>query len=86
MWYLKSAFETFERVQETVQNRLTDVQSALLSPVDTMKRLLGGNVSEIRAKADPQLDVLRTRVAELEAQLKKVRQTKKRKHRKAEAG
>src|SRR3974390_2634527 len=41
MWYLKSAFDTFQKVQETVQNRLTNVESALLSPVDTMKRFLG---------------------------------------------
>src|ERR1700746_490363 len=41
MWYLKSAFDTFEKVQETVQDRFSDVQSAILSPVDTMKRFLG---------------------------------------------
>jgi len=85
MWYLKSAFDTFEKVQETVQSRLTDVQSALLSPVDTMKRLLGGKVSEIRPEADPELDALRARVAELESQLKKDRRMKKRKHRRSEA-
>src|SRR5947209_8433481 len=41
MWYLKSAFDTYQKVQDAVQNRLTDVQSAILSPVDTMKRFLG---------------------------------------------
>src|SRR5438270_7914295 len=38
MWYLKSAFDTYQKVQETVQNRLSDVQSAILSPVETMKK------------------------------------------------
>jgi polyhydroxyalkanoate synthesis repressor PhaR len=72
MWYLKSAFDTFEKVQDAVQNRLTDVQSAILSPVDTMKRLLGGSAAaEPRAEAGPEFDVLRKRVAELEARLKK---------------
>jgi polyhydroxyalkanoate synthesis repressor PhaR len=78
MWYLKSAFDTFEKVQETVQNRITDVQSAILSPVDTMKRLLSGPAPEIRAEAEPELDALRARVAELEARLKKVGRGKKR--------
>ena len=27
MWYLKSAFDTYEKVQSVVQNRLGEVQS-----------------------------------------------------------
>src|ERR1700746_3637353 len=41
MWYLKSAFDSYQKVQDAVQNRLTDVQSAILSPGDSMKRFLG---------------------------------------------
>ena len=41
MWYLKSAFDTYQKLQDTVQNRLSEVQSAILSPVDMMKRFLG---------------------------------------------
>ena len=33
-WYLKSAFDTYQKVQDAVQNRLSEVQSAILSPVD----------------------------------------------------
>jgi hypothetical protein len=40
MWYLKSAFDTYQRVQDTVQSRLGEVQSAILSPVDMMKQFL----------------------------------------------
>src|SRR5215471_8014628 len=40
MWYLKSAFDTYEKLQGVVQNRLSEVQSAILSPVDMMKRFL----------------------------------------------
>jgi polyhydroxyalkanoate synthesis repressor PhaR len=70
MWYLKSAFDTYEKVQDAVQSRLTDVQSAILSPVDTMKRFLGGAVpSQPKPEAEPELDALRKRVAELEARL-----------------
>ena len=72
MWYLKSAFDTFEKVQETVQDRLTDVQSAILSPVDTMKRFLGTTPpSPPRASDGAELSALRARVAELEARLQK---------------
>ena len=45
MWYLKSAFDTYQKLQDTVQDRLTQVQSAILSPVDMMKRFLGTAVS-----------------------------------------
>lgn len=70
MWYLKSAFETYEKLQDAVQNRLSEVQSAILSPVDMMKRLLTGTSSSPKS-ADPQSEVeaLRRRVAELEARL-----------------
>jgi polyhydroxyalkanoate synthesis repressor PhaR len=70
MWYLKSAFDTYEKVQDAVQSRLTDVQSAILSPVDTMKRFLGAAVpSQPRSEVEPEVDALRKRVAELEARL-----------------
>jgi polyhydroxyalkanoate synthesis repressor PhaR len=72
MWYLKSAFDTYEKVQDAVQNRLGEVQSAILSPVDMMKKILGAPApapSPTRAEAEPELDSLRKRVAELEARL-----------------
>ena len=72
MWYLKSAFDTYQKVQDAVQSRLGDVQSAVLSPVDMMKKFLGAAVPEQpRAKAEPELNALRKRVAKLEARLKK---------------
>jgi polyhydroxyalkanoate synthesis repressor PhaR len=65
MWYLKSAFDTYQQVQDAVQNRLSEVGSAILSPVETMKRFL----SAPRAEADSELATLRKRIAELEARL-----------------
>ena len=41
MWYLKSAFDTYQKVQDAVQSRLGEVQSAILSPVDMMKKFMG---------------------------------------------
>ncbi len=76
MWYLKSAFDTYQRVQDAVQSRLGEVQSAILSPVDMMKQLLSkAPASEPRAEAE--LDALRQRVAELEARLVKPSRGKK---------
>jgi len=34
MWYLKSAFDTYQKVQDAVQSRLGVVQYANLSPLD----------------------------------------------------
>lgn len=75
MWYLKSAFDTYENLQESVQSRLSQVQSAVLSPVDTMKRFLGAMPSPPAGTESDQrseVEALRKRVAELEARLKKI--------------
>jgi polyhydroxyalkanoate synthesis repressor PhaR len=66
MWYLKSAFDTFDKVQEAVQSRLGDVQSAVVSPVEAMSRFLGRPAPPA---SDTELDALRQRVAELESRL-----------------
>jgi polyhydroxyalkanoate synthesis repressor PhaR len=72
MWYLKSAFDTYQKVQDAVQNRITEVQSAILSPVDMMKRFLGASTqAPPPTEAQPELTALRKKVAELEARLKK---------------
>jgi polyhydroxyalkanoate synthesis repressor PhaR len=72
MWYLKSAFDTYEKVQDAVQNRLSEVQSAILSPVDMMKRFLGAAApSPQRTDDQAEVETLRKRVAELEARLRK---------------
>jgi polyhydroxyalkanoate synthesis repressor PhaR len=72
MWYLKSALDTYQKVQDAVQSRLGEVQSAILSPVDMMKQLLTAPApSKPHAQAEPELDALRKRVAELEARLER---------------
>lgn len=71
MWYLKSAFDTYEKVHGALQNRLGEVQSAILSPVEMVKQLLGTSASSTeRAESESQVEALRTRVAELEARLR----------------
>ncbi len=71
MWYLKSAFDTYEKLQDAVQNRLSEVQSAILSPVDMMKRFLGASASSPAPADESEVETLRKRVAELEARLGK---------------
>ena len=79
MWYLKSAFDTYQKVQDAVQSRLGEVQSAILSPVDMMKKFLGAPPPPPKAEAEPEMDALRKRVAELEARLEKGTRKKPRK-------
>ncbi len=69
MWYLKTAFDSYQKVQDAVQSRLGEVQSAILSPVETMQRFLGR--PEARTETGTETDALRRRVAELESQLRK---------------
>lgn len=76
MWYLKSAFDTYRKLQDTVQNRLSEVQSAILSPVDLMKRFLGATAAS-PPDAESEVEALRRRVAELEGQSGKSRRKKR---------
>ncbi len=75
MWYLKSAFDTYEKVQDTVRTRLDEVRSAAMSPLQLMK-----NVLTPPASPSPQdeLEQLRRRVAELEQRRQKPRPRAKR--------
>src|SRR5208283_1755319 len=78
MWYLKSAFDTYQKVQDSVQSRLGEVQSAILSPVDMMKKFLGAAAPPPPpVEAEPELHALRKRIAELEARLEKPTRAKR---------
>jgi polyhydroxyalkanoate synthesis repressor PhaR len=72
MWYLKSAFDAYQTVQETVQSRLGEMQSAFLSPVESVKRLLTGPAQAPPQENQSELEALRQRLAELEGHKKKV--------------
>jgi polyhydroxyalkanoate synthesis repressor PhaR len=72
MWYLKSAFDAYEKVQGTVQSGLSDVRSAALSPLSIVKSLLGSQP----APAETEVERLRRQLAELEAQMPKKRRRK----------
>ncbi|MGB8011615.1 MAG: polyhydroxyalkanoate synthesis regulator DNA-binding domain-containing protein [Terriglobales bacterium] len=72
MWYLKSAFDTYQKMQDAVESRLGEVRSAVLPPVDMVKKFLGlEGTPPPPAKTETELDSLRNRIAELEARLEK---------------
>jgi len=77
MWYLKSAFDTYQVVQSAVQNRIGNMQSALLSPVESVKRFLASSQPQPPSE-DDELKSLRLRVAELETRLKRSPKRKRR--------
>lgn len=72
-WYLKSAFDAYHKVQESVQTRLADVGSAALSPLAMVRNLLTPQAPE----RDREVEELRRRVAELESRLPKQRRTRR---------
>lgn len=78
MWYLKSAFDTYQTVQDAVQSRLGAMQSAIMSPVESMKSFLTGLPHSPSPKDDEsELEILRQRMAELESRIKKSRPQKR---------
>jgi polyhydroxyalkanoate synthesis repressor PhaR len=79
MWYLKSAFDTYQRVQDAVQNRLGEVQSAIKSPLELMQKFLAPASDPASKKPESELDALRKRVAELEAGLQKPKRKQRQK-------
>jgi polyhydroxyalkanoate synthesis repressor PhaR len=80
MWYLTSAFDTYHKVKDAVQNRITEVQSSALSPLQMVSNLMPGYslwAGGVQEQPSTEVDELRRRIAELEARLN--RQSKKRK-------
>src|ERR1035438_5376859 len=70
MWYLKSAFDAYKKVQNTLESRLTDVQSVALSPLQMMKKFIPGSATETASEPGTELQELqklRKRLAEMEA-------------------
>jgi len=81
MWYLKSAFDAYQKVQSSVQSRLSEVQSAALSPLRLVKNLVNGPAKESPSETGDDLQELRKRISELEGLQKPKRQKKHRRSR-----
>src|SRR5208283_2609865 len=78
MWYLKSAFDAYQKVQSTVQSRLNEVQSAALTPLHMVKNLVQGAAKENPEESGGELQELRKRISELEGRVQKPKRRKKR--------
>ncbi len=70
MWYLKSAFDAYQKVQSSLQTRLSEMQSAALSPLQAVKNFLQSAGAD-KSDANEEVRVLRERIAQLEAKQKK---------------
>jgi polyhydroxyalkanoate synthesis repressor PhaR len=81
MWYLKSAFDAYEKVQGALTSGLSEMQAAAVSPVETIKNLLRNGLPA--ANAGGELEELRKRIAELESGATKKRARKPLKKRSA---
>lgn len=69
IWYLKSAFDSYQKVQEAIQGQLSGVRAAAFAPLESMRRFFTPP-----APSDPdtgEIEQLRVRIAELQQQLKK---------------
>lgn len=75
MWYLKSAFDTYQKMQGALQTGIAGVAS----PVDTLRNFLRGPEKPQSNEAEE----LRRRITELEARLEKPRAKTKRAKKKA---
>jgi polyhydroxyalkanoate synthesis repressor PhaR len=69
-WYLKSAFDAYHKVQNTVESGFTDVQAAVRSPFDTLKKFVQGPAAAPSTEAS-EVEELRRRLSDLEARLNK---------------
>jgi polyhydroxyalkanoate synthesis repressor PhaR len=80
-WYLHSTLDLYQKAQESVRTRLTEAKSAVSSPLEFVRHLLAGQPLSGTPDAG-ELERLRRRVEELEAQLDKpARRASKRKDR-----
>ena len=69
LWYLKSAYDAYQKVQSTFQTGISEMQSAALSPLNMVKSFMQRPTPQGPGNADPELELLRRRVSELEARL-----------------
>lgn len=82
MWYLKSAFDTYQKVQDAVQSRLSDLHSTVVSPLETMRRFISQTTSsQNQSEGSSEMEAMRQRIAELEARLEKPRPRRQRRAR-----
>ncbi len=68
MWYLRTAFDTYGKVQDAFQSRLTEMGSAAIAPLQKMKSFLSNTLIEPPERPS-EVEELRRRITDLEARL-----------------
>jgi polyhydroxyalkanoate synthesis repressor PhaR len=76
-WYLDNAFDLYQKTQKTVNTGLTEAKKVALSPLDFVSNLLGGEARR-PARESGEVEELRRRVEELQAQLAKAKKPARR--------
>ncbi len=69
MWYLKSAFDSYQKLQSAIQGGLSEVHEAALSPLSMMKKFVQASDKK-EPTENGELQQLRHRLAELESRMK----------------
>ena len=69
-WYLRNAFETYHKLQDTLQSRLTDVSSVAMAPFQKVRDMIAGALAPDN---EAEVQRLRLRVEELESRLTPVK-------------
>ena len=69
MWYLKSAFDAYHKVHDSVQTRLSEVQASAFSPLQMVKNFMQRETAAPPPEPPSELQQLRQRLAELEARM-----------------
>jgi len=76
-WYLRSAFEMYQKTQEAIHHRLAGTKSHFTNPFDAWRNLF--TPPQAPAPAETEIAELRKRVQELEQRLSESRPEPKRK-------
>jgi polyhydroxyalkanoate synthesis regulator protein len=74
-WYLKSAFDTYQKLQGAIQGGLSEMQTApSLSPLSMVKKFVQGTAAPAHS-GNREVEELKARLAEMEARLKNPKKT-----------
>jgi polyhydroxyalkanoate synthesis repressor PhaR len=68
MWYLKSAFDAYQKLQTTIQGGISGVQEAALSPLSMVKKFVEQK-QEHPPELAAELDRLKQQLAEVESRM-----------------
>lgn len=76
--FMKSAFDTYSKMQDALQSGITGVRSAAMSPLETVSQLVQGVTSPEKRGETHELQELRRRLAELESRVGTKKRPKRR--------